>query len=167
MNKESKMKKFLVGIIMISFLTAIMVGCGGQTEPVTEVAPVREAGPDYSDERYVLIAPHIGIQYWQVHKAGFEAAAAELGVQTFFTGVMGDSVEQQITIMEQEIAKKPAGILVGPLNGPAFVPVINRAIAAGIPVITVDTDSPEVIDSVISVLMVMLPVRKRQISWQI
>jgi len=135
------MKRHIIGLISIVVLAMVMAGCGGNAETAVE-APAQDAGPDYSDERYVLIAPHIGIQYWQVHKAGFEAAASELGVQTFFTGVMGDSVEQQIAIMEQEIAKNPAGILVGPLNGPAFVPVINKAIAAGIPVITVDTDSP-------------------------
>ena len=96
-----------------------------------------------AQETYILIAPHIGIQYWQVHKAGFEAAAKELGVKTVFTGVMGDSIEDQVKIMDQQIAKKPAGILVGPLNAPAMTPSINRAIRAGIPVITVDTDAPD------------------------
>ncbi len=96
-----------------------------------------------AQETYILIAPHIGIQYWQVHKAGLEAAAKELGVKTVFTGVMGDSIEDQVKIMDQQIAKKPAGILVGPLNAAAMTPSINRAIKAGIPVITVDTDAPD------------------------
>ncbi len=96
-----------------------------------------------AQETYVLIAPHIGIQYWQVHKAGLEAAAKELGVKTVFTGVMGDSIEDQVKIMDQQVAKKPAGILVGPLNAEAMTPSINRAIKAGIPVITVDTDAAD------------------------
>lgn len=137
------MKTRLLLVALLITLLVLFAGCQKAEAPATEAPAPTEAGPDYSNERYVLIAPHIGIQYWQVHKAGLEAAAAELGVETFFTGVMGDSVEQQITIMEQEIAKRPAGIMVGPLNGPAFVPVINKAIAAGIPVITVDTDSPD------------------------
>lgn len=96
-----------------------------------------------AQETYVLIAPHIGIQYWQVHKAGLEAAAKELGVQTVFTGVMGDSIEDQVKIMDQQVAKKPAGILLGPLNAAALTPSINRAIRAGVPVITVDTDAED------------------------
>jgi ribose transport system substrate-binding protein len=96
-----------------------------------------------AQETYVLIAPHIGIQYWQVHKAGFEAAAKELGVKTVFTGVMGDSIEDQVKIMDQQVANKPAGILLGPLNAAALTPSINRAIKAGIPVITVDTDAAD------------------------
>jgi len=97
----------------------------------------------FAQETYVLIAPHIGIQYWQVHKAGLEAAAKELGVKTVFTGVMGDSIEDQVKIMDQQVANKPAGILLGPLNAAALTPSINRAIKAGIPVITVDTDAED------------------------
>lgn len=97
----------------------------------------------FGQETYVLIAPHIGIQYWQVHKAGLEAAAQELKVQTVFTGVMGDSIEDQVKIMDQQVAKRPAGILIGPLNAAALTPSINRAIRAGIPVVTVDTDAPD------------------------
>lgn len=140
-----KIKKILAIGLLLSVMMFLGCESGDNTasSPESDTETVTADMPDYSNERYVLIAPHIGIQYWQVHKAGLEAAADELGVQTFFTGVMGDSVEQQITIMEQEIAKRPAGILVGPLNGPAFVPVINKAIKAGIPVITVDTDSPD------------------------
>ena len=67
-----------------------------------------------AQETYVLIAPHIGIQYWQVHKAGLEAAAKELGVKTVFTGVMGDSIEDQVKIMDQQVANKPAGSCWGP-----------------------------------------------------
>jgi ribose transport system substrate-binding protein len=111
---------------------------------ITLVVLVLAVGVQLSaQETYVLIAPHIGIQYWQVHKAGMEAAAKELGVKTVFTGVMGDSIEDQVKIMDQQVANKPAGIMLGPLNAAALTPSINRAIKAGIPVITVDTDAAE------------------------
>ncbi|MFP4430720.1 MAG: substrate-binding domain-containing protein [Spirochaetaceae bacterium] len=127
----------VIGLLLIVAGVTLSEGQG-------EVTPrVPGGGPAEIDETYVLVAPHIGIQYWQVHKAGLEAAAAELGVKTVFTGVMGDSVEDQASIMDQLIVQQPAGILVGPLNAQAMTPSINRAIAAGIPVITVDTDAPE------------------------
>jgi ribose transport system substrate-binding protein len=119
---NSRLKR--IGIILILLVLAAGVNLSAQ-------------------ETYVLIAPHIGIQYWQVHKAGLEAAAKELGVKTVFTGVMGDSIEDQVKIMDQQVANKPAGILLGPLNAAALTPSINRAIRAGIPVITVDTDAED------------------------
>lgn len=133
---------FLVGLVIISVISVFLLGgCKAPAEEEVAEEVGEETSP--SDETYVLIAPHIGIQYWQVHKAGLEAAAKELGVRTVFTGVMGDSVEDQVKITEQQTATKPAGILIGPLNAEALTPSINRAIEAGIPVITVDTDAPE------------------------
>lgn len=120
------MKKYLISLIVV--LTLMFVGTVAAQQAT-------------SDELYVLVAPHIGIQHWQVHKAGFEAAAKELGVKTEFTGVMGDSVEDQVRIMEQIVAKNPAGILIGPLSPEPLTPSINRAMEMGIPVITVDTDA--------------------------
>ena len=45
--------------------------------------------------------------------------------------------------MEQIIATKPAGIITTGHNPQAITPVINKAIAAGIPVFTIDTDAPD------------------------
>ncbi len=129
----------LVLVILLAF--SLTVFAKGKAEAAPEAG--EEKAAEVIDETYVLIAPHIGIQYWQVHKAGLEAAAEELGVKTVFTGVMGDSAEDQAKILEQQIAKKPAGILIGPLSAPALTPSINRALKAGIPVITVDTDAED------------------------
>jgi ribose transport system substrate-binding protein len=129
-------KLFFVFMLLVAVIFSTFAG--GQAEEAGS-GTAETAAP--LDETYVLIAPHIGIQYWQVHKAGLEAAAEKLGVKTIFTGVMGDSVEDQAKILEQQIAKKPAGILVGPLNAAGMTPSINRAMKAGIPVITVDTDA--------------------------
>jgi len=137
-------KLFILALALVVVFAFTLFGC---TAPAQEAAPEQEeaaAEPAAtSDETYVLIAPHIGIQYWQVHKAGLEAAAAELGVKTEFTGVMGDSIEDQVKITEEQIAKKPDGVLIGPLNPEALTPSINRVLEAGIPVITVDTDAAE------------------------
>jgi ribose transport system substrate-binding protein len=145
-RKEKEMRLGKIGVLAIVLCTlfAMVTYAEGQGEvPSASGAPTETGGAAGADETYVLVAPHIGIQYWQVHKAGFEAAAAELGVKTVFTGVMGDSVEDQVRILDQLIVQRPAGILVGPLNAQAMTPSINRAMAAGIPVITVDTDAPD------------------------
>jgi ribose transport system substrate-binding protein len=51
-------------------------------------------------------------------------------------------VNQQIEIMENLIYMKVDGIAIGPSDSDALTPYIDKAIAAGIPVITFDTDAP-------------------------
>ena len=94
-----------------------------------------------SKQVFYLIGPHIGLEYWQDHKRGLEAAGKQLGVETVFTGANGNNIEEQVKILDMAIATNPAGILIGPLNPDALKPGINRAIKKGIPVITVDTDA--------------------------
>jgi ribose transport system substrate-binding protein len=92
-------------------------------------------------QTYYLIGPHIGLEYWQDHKRGLEAAGKELGVETVFTGAHGNVIEEQVKILDMALGTNPSGILIGPLNPDALAPGINRAIKMGIPVITVDTDA--------------------------
>ena len=94
-------------------------------------------------ETYYLLATHAGIPYWLDHKRGAEAAAKELGVNLVYVGAYGNQAEQQVNQLEMVIGKHPAGILIGPVRPESLTPGINKAVAAGIPVITVVTDSPD------------------------
>jgi ribose transport system substrate-binding protein len=123
-RRMSMEKKWLVLLFLGSFLLAGM----------TTVFAADQ-------QEYYLIGPHIGLEYWQDHKRGLEAAGKELGVKTIFTGAHGNVIEEQVKILDMALATKPAGILIGPLNPDALKPGINRAIKMGIPVITVDTDA--------------------------
>jgi len=51
-------------------------------------------------------------------------------------------VNKQIAVFEQILAKKPAGILLHPMNSDPFIEPINRAAEMGIPVVTFAADSP-------------------------
>uniref|UniRef100_UPI002892F4D3 substrate-binding domain-containing protein n=2 Tax=Alicyclobacillus acidiphilus TaxID=182455 RepID=UPI002892F4D3 len=75
--------------------------------------------------------------------AGAQAAAKDLNVKVVYTGAPQYSINQEVTTMEQVIAKKPAGILVSSMNAKAMTPVINKAVEAGIPVISFDSDAPQ------------------------
>lgn len=52
------------------------------------------------------------------------------------------STEQQIRIMENMIKQRVDGIAIAPVNADALTPVINKARAAGIPVVTFESDAP-------------------------
>ncbi|WP_244213733.1 sugar ABC transporter substrate-binding protein [Paenibacillus barcinonensis] len=52
------------------------------------------------------------------------------------------NTEQQIRIVENMIKQHVDGIAISPVDAAALTPVINKAIAAGIPVVTFESDAP-------------------------
>ncbi len=79
--------------------------------------------------------------FWNSVLAGAQKAAKEHDVAIFWTGPdrEGDR-EKQIQIVEDFIVKKVAGIVLAPTDAAALVPVVERAAAAKIPVVIIDSD---------------------------
>jgi len=75
-------------------------------------------------------------------KAGVEKAAAELGVDAVMVGPVGAKAEDQIAELESLIEKGVDGIAISSVSTDALAPVIDKALAAGIPVVTYNTDNP-------------------------
>jgi ribose transport system substrate-binding protein len=94
-------------------------------------------------EQYYLIATNTAVPYWKTAAAGFEAAGAEYGVSVDTRGPAGLNAQAEVDEFNAMVARKPAGILVSVANSTLMQPAIDAAIAAGIPVITIDSDSPE------------------------
>jgi ribose transport system substrate-binding protein len=94
-------------------------------------------------EQYYLIATNTAVPYWKTAAAGFEAAGAEYGVTVDTRGPAGLNPQAEVDEFNAMVARKPAGILVSVANSTLMQPAIDAAIAAGIPVITIDSDSPE------------------------
>ena len=94
-------------------------------------------------EQYFLIATNIGLPYWQSAHAGFARAAAEYGVTEDMRGPDTFTPTIEVDEFRAAMARKPAGILVSVADPKLMGPEINKAIAAGIPVITIDSDAPD------------------------
>src|ERR1700723_1860152 len=94
-------------------------------------------------EQYFLIATHIGLPYWQSAHAGFTKAAAEYGVSEEIRGPEAFTPTVEVDEFRAAVARKPAGILVSVADPLLIGPEIDKAIAAGIPVITIDSDAPD------------------------
>jgi ribose transport system substrate-binding protein len=91
------------------------------------------------DETYVEVLALINLPYFIDHKLGLDFAGKELGVKTKFIGPVDYDMTAMVNALEQTIAEKPAGILVVGFD-PALKPSIDKAIDAGIPVVTLDAE---------------------------
>jgi ribose transport system substrate-binding protein len=94
-------------------------------------------------EHYYLIATNTAVPYWKSGAAGFAAAGAEYTVTVDTRGPAGLNPQAEVDEFKAMVARKPAGILVSVANSKLMTPEIDAAIAAGIPVITIDSDAPE------------------------
>ncbi len=65
------------------------------------------------------------------------------GVTAEMRGPDGFDPQAEVQEFRSAVASKPAGILVSVADAKLMTPEIDAAIAAGVPVITVDSDAPE------------------------
>lgn len=127
-RKEGPMRHLTVTAkVALGILLVFLISCG--------------TGHD-ADEKYYLISTNVKIPYWQAGGAGLFQAAMQLKVRSEFAGpdTYDPKAEQQA--FEQAVQSKATGILVSVADPALMKDDIDRAIAAGIPVITVDSDAP-------------------------
>jgi len=93
-------------------------------------------------EKYYLISANIQLPYWQAAASGIRRAAHEMGVQSQFSGPDSYDAQAEVQAFRQAVAANPAGILVSPADPKLMGPEIDKAIEAGIAVVTVDSDAP-------------------------
>lgn len=117
--------------VLSSAFVLLLCGCGG-------------GGPRHqTTEKYFLVCANAKIPYWQEAGAGLMQAAKELKVQAEMVGPETYDANAERDEFRRVVAKKPVGILVSPGNPEAMKPEIDAAMAAGIPVITIDSDAPQ------------------------
>jgi len=97
----------------------------------------------HQNERYVFVATNIDIPYWQQVKSGFIDSGHRLdGSKVEFVGPNRYAPNEELKAFRDAVDSHPAGVLVSPALPDLFKTAIDSAIDAGVPVITVDSDSP-------------------------
>ena len=92
-------------------------------------------------EVFYLISVNSSMGYWQTLASGFNKAAAEYKVTAKVVGPENYDPQAELAELQKAVAAKPAGILVQAADAAVLKPGIDAAIAAGVPVITVDSDA--------------------------
>ena len=119
-------RRHVCSLLTLSVILASVIGCGRHD----------------SDEKYYLVTANVQLPYWQEAKAGFMQASEELRVQAKVVGPDTYDPKAELAAFDDAVKKKPAGILISVTDPAVLMYGINNAIAAGIPVITMDADAP-------------------------
>lgn len=94
-------------------------------------------------EKYVMITANKQVPYWQAAEAGMTDAARQMQVAFDVLGPDDYDPQAEAAAVRDAVSKKVSGIMVSAADAKLITPEINAAIAAGIPVITIDSDAPE------------------------
>ena len=95
-----------------------------------------------SDEYFVLVSANSQVPYWKTAGAGFSNAAAQMKVRSDFMGPQNYDPKAERDAVDQAVQKKATGILLGVTDPALLKDSIDKAVAAGVPVITIDSDAP-------------------------
>jgi ribose transport system substrate-binding protein len=106
------------------------------------VTSLLSCGAHDSNEYYVFVAANLQVPYWQAAGAGFTKAAGLFKVRADFVGPNSYDPKAERDALDQAVQQKATGILLGVTDPVLLQDSIDKAIAAGIPVITMDSDAP-------------------------
>jgi ribose transport system substrate-binding protein len=95
-----------------------------------------------SDEYYVLVSANLQVPYWKTAGVGFANAASQMKVRSDFVGPQTFDPKAERDALDQAVQKKATGILVDVTDATLLKDSIDKAVAAGIPVVTIDSDGP-------------------------
>jgi simple sugar transport system substrate-binding protein len=147
----------MVSVVLVAFVAA---GCGDTTTVEEGAVTVAAGGADASAStdpdtqvpdtpngaRAVRIAVvthgQASSPFWAIVRNGVEAAGRQMDVVITYKAPDVYSLEHMTTLIDQAVAAKPDGLVVS-LPEPGLSSAIRRAVAAGIPTVTINSGSDQ------------------------
>jgi ribose transport system substrate-binding protein len=138
-------------LLLVALLAGLIAGC---VAPAAAPAPAATTGAAAPEPAAAEAKPYIPViskgfqhQFWQAVQQGSEQAAKDLNVEITFEGPETEAqVDKQMEMLQTAIDKKPAAICFAAVDSKAAIPLLEKAKAAGIPIIGfdsgVDSDIP-------------------------
>jgi ribose transport system substrate-binding protein len=130
---------------LIGAVALTLAACGSSDSGSGSEAEV--VATDGETPYVAIISKGFQHQFWQAVQKGAEDTAGSLGVDYTYEGPENESqVDKQMEQLEAALAKNPSAICFAALDSKAAIPLLEKAKAAGIPVIAfdsgVDSDIP-------------------------
>ena len=151
-----KARKWSIALSLVLSIVLLITACGGnnnknnssgggsnQSSQTTDSGSSGSGSSGQESKTYQIdvIVKATDSDFWQSVLAGAEAAAAasngKISVKTYDPPSEKD-IDQQISILENVVSRKPDGIVIASTSSDASVPMIEKAMDQGIPVVLVD-----------------------------
>jgi ribose transport system substrate-binding protein len=138
-------KRFLT---IIGATAIVISACSSSATPTPGSGGAASSGGATGDKPYIsIVSKGFQHQFWQAVKKGAEDQAATEGATVNFMGPDTESnVDQQLNMLQTELAKKPAALCFAALDSQAATPLLQQFQSQNIPVIAfdsgVDSDIP-------------------------
>lgn len=131
----------IVGFCMVMLLLFASACTEDNVQPNKDLTPKPTASAEATSHQFGIIYPMAHPYYETVTQAALEAAE-KYKTRLIVKAPDEANLEQQIRMMETMVAQDVDGIAIDPIDAEALTPIIDKAIMAGIPVITFESDSP-------------------------
>jgi simple sugar transport system substrate-binding protein len=132
-----KARKPLVALVAAAAL--VLAGCTDNKNKDDSTSTGQNAGQKANEKYAVITHGAAGDAFWDVVKKGAEQAGKDLGVTVEYQG--SGKPDEQANMINTAVANKASGIVVSMANPDALAEPIKKAVAAGIPVITINSGS--------------------------
>lgn len=136
------MRKNLLKVLSLAAVTTVIMGslagCGKSKETTTN----GKEGTAKTETRIAVVLKAVNSDYWKQVKAGADDAGKALGIKVDVLGPNAETdIAGQTSIMEDQIVNKASALVVAPSQPSAAVATFDKADAAKIPVLLIDSDA--------------------------
>lgn len=122
-------------LLMILLVVGTMVACG------TKEDAKQEGKNEKKVKRVAIVSKGYQHEFWRTVEAGAQKAADELGIEMSYIGPEKESeIGKQVSMVENEILKKPTALLLAALDQNALRPVSQQIVDGGTTLVTFDSN---------------------------
>ena len=135
------MRKISIGLALGVAASLTLAACSSGTTPAATGDSTGSAAATTGAKPYIaIVSKGFQHQFWQAVKSGAESKAKELNVEITFEGPAAETeVENQMTMLQNALTKKPAALGFAALDSKAAASVLQQFADAKIPVIAFDS----------------------------
>ncbi|HEX6551958.1 MAG TPA: sugar ABC transporter substrate-binding protein [Ktedonobacteraceae bacterium] len=133
----------LFKLVPLMVLLIILAACGGGSSNTTQTQSTSSNPSRANLKFYVITHGQASDPFWSVVKKGVDQAGKDMGVQVIYEAPASATfdVVAMAHLIDSAVAAHPAGLVVSIPDPSGLGPSIKAAVAAGIPVISINSGS--------------------------
>jgi simple sugar transport system substrate-binding protein len=141
----TRLRAAVLAVLMVLGLSVFAMACGGDDDGDEGGTPAAKDGVELTqgkDIRIAMVTHGDGGSFWSVAKKGAEDGAKAMGIQLKYSESNNDP-EEQAQLIEGAVTEGVDGLAVSAPNPDAIKGAVQKAVDAGIPVITLNSGAEE------------------------